>query len=153
MPYYQSCSRRVHKRKEYAFSTRFNFNGAVGHMSRFKHPFQMSKSGNSIIMFTGMEGAAQSVLVVHWSVLEALHLELSEASELHCVRGNQWCIFGPLGQEHIVSPFLNEKWTVGEIKLRGVEWGTVEAPDTNSPPRPGPAIAAPRSQRAQLLQL
>lgn len=104
-------------------------------------------------MFTGMEGVAQSVLVVHWSVLEALDLELSEASELHRVRGNRWCIFGPLGQEHIVSPFLNEKWTVGGIKLRGVEWGTVEAPDTNSAPRPGPAIAAPSSQRAQLLQL
>lgn len=92
----------------------------------FSIPLKINKSENSIIMFTGMENVYQSVLV-STDLFHKLYIQgLSEASELHRVKGNQWCIVGPLGQEHIVSPFLNEKWTVGEIKLRGVEWGTVK---------------------------
>lgn len=137
LPYYQCCSRRAHKRKEYAFSKKIQilhtsvslFPGLLESLKKKKKNQQIWKIPH--IMFTGMEGVYQFVLVFHWSILQVLHLGLSKASELHHVRGNRWCIFGPLGQEH-VSPFLNEKWMVEEIKLRGVEWGMVKAPDMNS---------------------
>lgn len=121
LPYFQ-CSSKVYRRKK---DPKSMHNCEPVYWS-FSIPLKINKSENSIIMFTGMENVYQSVLV-STDLFHKLYIQgLSEASELHRVRGNQWCIVGPLGQEHIVSPFLNEKWTVGEIKLRGVEWGTVK---------------------------
>lgn len=92
----------------------------------FSIPLKINKSGNSIIMFTGMEDVYQSVLV-STDLFHKLYIRGWVKHQSFTVWGEiDGALLVLLGQEHIVSPFLNEKWTVGEIKLRGVEWGTVE---------------------------
>lgn len=76
-------------------------------------------------MFTGIEDVYQSVLV-STDLFHKLYIQGWVKHQSFTVWGEIDGALLVLWARSILSPFLNEKWTVGEIKLRGVEWGTVE---------------------------